>query len=107
MDIRGLTNQRHCVADARILDLHALSSGALKLHVCAVLVTIDTDHAGQIPDRYLGGLPDAALNVWELCLAGAWTRVDQGYRVREDEVARIERIVHDPPAGLGARPSSN
>lgn len=77
-------------------DLNTLSRDALKLHVCAVLVTLDSGHAGFIPDRYLRGLPDAALNLYELCLAGAWTRVDRGYQVRADEIHRIAAIVRKP-----------
>lgn len=84
------------------LDLNGLSRRALKLHVCAVLVTLDNARAGFIPDRYLLGLPDAALNLYELCAARAWTRVARGYQVREDEVLRIATIVRDPVSGSSA-----
>src|SRR5664279_3996956 len=67
----------------------ALSSSALKLHVCAVVSSIYEQRPGLVTDAYLVDISDGIDSlVDELCGTGIWSRCDGGYAISEREVRR-------------------
>jgi hypothetical protein len=72
-----------------------VSRGALRLHVYAVLASIEAGRSGLISDEYLDGVSaETSVTALELCTAGLWTRVEDGYRVDESETLRMASEVH-------------
>ena len=72
-----------------------VSRSALRLHVYAVLASIEAGTAGLVTDSYLDAVTaETSVDALELCTAGLWTRVDTGYRVLESEVMRMASEVH-------------
>lgn len=81
-----------------------VSRGALRLHVYAVLASIEAGDAGFVSDDYLDAVTaETSLDAVELCTAGLWTRERDGYRVLEGEVMRMAREVHRQLEELSAR----
>ena len=72
-----------------------VSRGALRLHVYAVLASIEAGHPGRVTDEYLDAVAAAtSVDALELCTAGLWTRRGDGYDVLESEVMRMASEVH-------------
>lgn len=72
-----------------------VSRNSLRLHVYAVLASIEADRAGLVTDAYLDAVTaETSVDALELCTAGLWTRVDGGYRVQDSEVMRMASEVH-------------
>jgi hypothetical protein len=72
-----------------------VSRGALRLHVYAVLASIEAGHPGRVSDGYLDAVAAAtSVDALELCTAGLWTRHGDGYDVLESEVMRMASEVH-------------
>ena len=72
-----------------------VSRVALRLHVYAVLASIESGRPGVITDAYLNAVTaETSVAALELCTAGLWTRVDEGYRVQESETMRMAAEVH-------------
>ena len=81
-----------------------VSRSALRLHVYAVLASIEADSAGLVTDTYLDAVTaETSVDALELCTAGLWTRVDAGYQVRDGEVLRMASEVHRQLEELSAR----
>jgi hypothetical protein len=81
-----------------------VSRTALRLHVYAVLASIEADHAGFVTDGYLDAVTvETSVDALELCTAGLWTRIDGGYRVLDSEVLRMASEVHRQLEELSAR----
>lgn len=81
-----------------------VSRGALRLHVYAVLASIEAGRAGRVTDDYLNAVAaDTSVDALELCTAGLWTRADGGYQVAESEVMRMAGEVHRQLEDLSAR----
>jgi len=81
-----------------------VSRGSLRLHVYAVLASIEAGHAGLVTDAYLDAVTgETSVDALELCTAGLWTRVDGGYRVLDSEVMRMAGEVHRQLEELSAR----
>lgn len=81
-----------------------VSRSALRLHVYAVLASIEADTAGLVTDTYLDAVTaETSVDALELCTAGLWTRVDEGYRVLDSEVMRMASEVHRQLEELSAR----
>jgi hypothetical protein len=72
-----------------------VSRAALRLHVYAVLASIEADRPGLITDEYLNAVRgETSVAALELCTAGLWTRVEDGYEVPEAETMRMATEVH-------------
>jgi hypothetical protein len=81
-----------------------VSRGALRLHVYAVLASIEADRAGLVTDAYLNAVTvETSVDALELCTAGLWTRCEGGYRVLDSEVMRMASEVHRQMEDLSAR----
>jgi hypothetical protein len=79
---------------AQVVGDTVVSRDALKLHTYAVIVSIKDGHPGHVRDQYLNAIRvETSVPALELCLAGLWTREDDGYRVCEAETLRVARIV--------------
>lgn len=80
-----------------------LSRSSLRLHVYAVLASIEADHPGFVTDGYLDAVTaETSVDALELCTAGLWTRVDGGYRALDSEVMRMASEVHRQLEDLSA-----
>jgi hypothetical protein len=67
----------------------------LRLHVYAVLASIEAGHPGVVTDEYLNAVTvETSVAAVELCTAGLWDRDDRGYRVLESETDRVAAEVH-------------
>lgn len=72
-----------------------VSRAALQLHVYAILASIEAGRPGRITDDYLDRVTvDTSLAAIELCTAGLWARVEDGYTVLESETFRVALEVH-------------
>jgi hypothetical protein len=72
-----------------------VSRVALRLHVYAILASIEAGRPGLVTDEYLNGVTvETSVAALELCTAGLWTRSDEGYRVLESETERVATEVH-------------
>ena len=81
-----------------------VSRTSLRLHVYAVLASIEGGHAGFVTDGYLDAVTaDTSVDALELCTAGLWTRVEGGYRVLDSEVMRMASEVHRQLEELSAQ----
>jgi hypothetical protein len=81
-----------------------VSRSALRLHVYAVLASLEAGHAGFVADDYLDAVTaETSVDAVELCTAGLWTREADGYRVVDGEVMRMAREVHRQLEELSAR----
>ncbi len=81
-----------------------VSRRALRLHVYAVLASIEADHAGLVTDAYLDAVTvETSIDAFELCTAGLWTRIEDGYRVLDSEVTRMASEVHRQLEELSGR----
>lgn len=81
-----------------------VSRSSLRLHVYAVLASIEADRAGLVTDAYLDAVTvETSVDALELCTAGLWTRIDGGYRVLDSEVRRMADEVHRQLEELSAR----
>jgi hypothetical protein len=81
-----------------------VSRSALRLHVYAVLASIEADTAGLVTDAYLDAVTaETSVDALELETAGLWTRVDAGYQVLDSEVMRMASEVHRQLDELSAR----
>jgi hypothetical protein len=81
-----------------------VSREALRLHVYAVLASIEAGRPGRVTDEYLEAVTAAtSVDALELCTAGLWTRSGDGYDVLESEVMRMASEVHRQLEDLTAR----
>lgn len=81
-----------------------VSREALRLHVYAVLASIEAGRPGRVTDEYLDAVTAAtSVDALELCTAGLWTREGDGYDVLESEVMRMASEVHRQLEDLTAR----
>lgn len=81
-----------------------VSRTAMRLHVYAVLASIEADHAGLVTDAYLDAVTaETSVDALELCTAGLWTRVEGGYEVLDSEVMRMASELHRQLEELSAR----
>jgi hypothetical protein len=87
-----------------------LSADALRLHVFAILASIERGRPGFVPDSYLSALRvDTSVPALELCTSGLWQRTedesggDRGYTVLESETFRVASEVHRQLENLSAR----
>jgi hypothetical protein len=81
-----------------------VSRGALRLHVYAVLASIEAGRPGDIPDSYLDAVAvDTSVDALELCTAGLWRRTEGGYEAIPSEVERMAGEVHRQLEQLAAR----
>lgn len=81
-----------------------VSRAALRLHVYAILASIETGNAGFVSDGYLDSVAvDTSLAAIELCTAGLWERAAGGYDVLETETFRVASEVHRQLEELSAR----
>lgn len=72
-----------------------VSRVALRLHVYAILASIEAGRPGLVTDDYLSGVSvETSVAALELCTAGLWTRREAGYRVLESETDRVAAEVH-------------
>lgn len=72
-----------------------VSRVALRLHVYAILASIEAGRPGLITDEYLNAVTvETSVAALELCTAGLWTRTEHGYRVLESETDRVATEVH-------------
>ncbi|HEY2299814.1 MAG TPA: hypothetical protein VGH43_18940 [Jatrophihabitans sp.] len=72
-----------------------VSRQALRLHVYAVLASIEAGCPGRVTDEYLDAVAAAtSVDAVELCTAGLWARDGDGYDVVESEVMRMASEVH-------------
>lgn len=93
----------------------AVSAEALRLHVYAILASIERGRPGFVPDSYLNALTvDTSVPAVELCTIGLWQRADDdtidgsgyggsGYIVLESETDRVASEVHRQLEELSAR----
>jgi hypothetical protein len=87
-----------------------VSADALRLHVYAILASIERGRPGFVPDSYLNALcVDTSVAAVELCTSGLWDRADDdaidgsGYVVLESETFRVASEVHRQLEELSAR----
>jgi hypothetical protein len=72
-----------------------VSRVALRLHVYAILASIEAGHPGLVTDAYLNAVTvETSVAALELCTAGLWTRTEHGYRVLDSETDRVATEVH-------------
>jgi hypothetical protein len=72
-----------------------VSRTALRLHVYAILASIEAGHPGLVTDEYLNAVTaETSVAAIELCTAGLWERSDRGYLVLESETDRVAYEVH-------------
>lgn len=72
-----------------------VSRAALRLHVYAILASIESGDPGFVSDGYLDSVTvDTSLAAIELCTAGLWERAEGGYDVLETETFRVASEVH-------------
>jgi hypothetical protein len=72
-----------------------VSRAALRLHVYAILASIEAGRPGLVTDEYLNAVTvETSLAALELCTAGLWSRCDGGYRVLDSETDRVANEVH-------------
>ena len=81
-----------------------VSRSALRLHVYAILASIEAGRPGFVTDTYLNAVTvDTSLAAIELCTAGLWERADDGYTVLESETFRVASEVHRQLEDLSAQ----
>jgi hypothetical protein len=72
-----------------------VSRTAMRLHVYAILASIEAGHPGVVTDEYLNAVTvETSVAAVELCTAGLWKRDGRGYRVLDGETDRIATEVH-------------
>lgn len=80
-----------------------VSRSALRLHVYAVLASIEAGCPGWVGDDYLAQVrAPTSMDAVELCVASLWTRGHGGYDVVESEVMRMAAEVHRQLEDLSA-----
>ncbi len=73
-----------------------LSTTALHLHLCSVLVTATTERPGFVSDEFLASIDeDITLALIEVCLAGLWHREQNGYQIPADQLHRVVAILDE------------
>lgn len=81
-----------------------VSRSALRLHVYAVLASLEAGNPGVVSDDYLDAVTaETSVDAVELCTAGLWRREGDGYRVLDGEVMRMAREMHRQLEELSAR----
>jgi hypothetical protein len=81
-----------------------VSRAALRLHVYAILASVEAGRPGLVTDQYLDAVTvDTSVAALELCTAGLWKRVEDGYEVLETETLRVAGEVHRQLDQLAAR----
>lgn len=85
-------------------DKGLVSRAALRLHVYAILASIENGNPGFVSDGYLDAVAvDTSLAAIELCTAGLWERAEGGYDVVESETFRVASEVHRQLEDLSAQ----
>lgn len=70
--------------------LGEVSTEALQLHLCAALVSADTERPGFVPDAFLAAIDeDIRLSLIEVELTGLWHREPSGYQIPAHELRRV------------------
>jgi hypothetical protein len=81
-----------------------VSRTALRLHVFAILASIESGSPGVVSDSYLDAITvDTSSAAIELCTAGLWERGEGGYSVAEGETYRVASEVHRQLEDLSAQ----
>jgi hypothetical protein len=85
-------------------DERLVSREALRLHVYAVLASLEAGHPGFVSDTYLDAVTvETSVPALELCTSGLWTRTEDGYEVLASETLRMASEVHRQLEALSAR----
>jgi hypothetical protein len=64
-----------------------LSRAAFQLHSFAIMTSVQEGHPGFVPDDYLNSIAaETTVTAAELCMAGFWERVEDGYQVIDREM---------------------
>lgn len=64
-----------------------LSRAAFQLHSFAIMTSVHEGHPGFVSDDYLNAIAaETTVTAAELCVAGFWERVEDGYQVIEREM---------------------
>lgn len=80
-----------------------VSRSALRLHVYAVLASIEAGRPGWVGDEYLSAVrAPTSVDATELCMASLWTRAEDGYEVLQSEVMRMAGEMHRQLEDLSA-----
>ena len=73
-----------------------LSTTALHLHLCSVLVTATTDRPGFVSDEFLATVDeDLTLALMEVCLIGLWQRDEGGYLIPPRQLQQVIVILDE------------
>jgi hypothetical protein len=109
-DVRSALFARLSGSAELLRDAPAVSAEAMRLHVYAILASIERGRPGFVPDSYLNSLSvETSVPALELCTIGVWQRADDdaidgsGYVVLESETYRVASEVHRQLEELSAR----